>query len=414
MSSLLHPLCLLVAVAALLYELRALRRNPRDLPLAVLCGSLTLSALSFAASLPSVWAAIDGAVGVPNIAALVSQTCVMLFVASQMVFLILWSRDRTEARRMIRSRLAVIGAALTTMTVLFFMTASRSHANPTDFTRSYLDNGYYAAYLGTYIAIYTVSEIELARLCLSSAKIARGPWLRRGMRITAAGAVICLGYSVTRSLDLAEVWLGVHVPRPKSLPWIFGDIGAIFTMIGWTIPRWGPSLTRIRNSAADYHDRRRLYRLWHAICTAVPSVALDRTTSWWSDIVPRRDEELRLYRRVIEILDGTLLLRHQVTPSLADKIRQQLVARGYAGDRLAAATEAMVLRHAFQLVGQEPRRPDDHAAKGVDDLDRPESFADQVRWLRRVADAFADLPHGPLDDVRTSAVEPTGLERSKR
>lgn len=107
------------------------------------------------------------------------------------------------------------------------------------------------------------------------------------------------------------------------------------------------------------------------------------------DLLPPRDLHYSLYRRVIEIRDGQLILRTSL--SLADFSR---VARslGLPEDPTSPLGEALQVRAALS------RDPEERAeeAESPEIPARPpyEDFRDEVEWLTEVASSFTALGRG--------------------
>ncbi|MEV4443702.1 hypothetical protein AB0K09_32890, partial [Streptomyces sp. NPDC049577] len=112
MITFLHGLGAVAAWAGLFYKCRALRKDSRDPALIALCAVFALSGMSFFVSLPPVWVRVDGLTGVPNIAALLAQSCVMALLVAQWIVLTHWALPPERARRRARFQLGFCAAAL--------------------------------------------------------------------------------------------------------------------------------------------------------------------------------------------------------------------------------------------------------------------------------------------------------------
>jgi hypothetical protein len=60
--------------------------------------------------------------------------------------------------------------------------------------------------------------IDICRLCWRFAGVCGGPWLRRGLRITAVGSVFAVLYCIDKVLYLFGYWLGRHPPASARSP----------------------------------------------------------------------------------------------------------------------------------------------------------------------------------------------------
>src|SRR5262249_18170300 len=147
--------------------------------------------------------------------------------------------------------------------------------------------------LGSFLLVYVIGfGISLATLAWRSSALARRvarteprkPWLRRGLRTSATGAVIALGYCVGKTGLVAGSWLGAH-PTVFSRGGIVGACaGALIIAPGLTMPSWGPHLTAARQWFGRARSYRRLYPLWKLIYDAVPDVALQPRISRAQDL----------------------------------------------------------------------------------------------------------------------------------
>ncbi|MGK5629357.1 MAB_1171c family putative transporter [Streptomyces sp. URMC 123] len=389
MNAWLHPVCAVVAWLALAYKLTALRRSPRDNALIALCCVLGFSALSFTLSHPYVWRHVDRLVGVPNGAALLAMTCVMLLVASQQIVLEFWAHPPRRAWRGARLRMLTTALVLTTLVTLFSL-MSPEEQRPKDFTLHYADHPLYAAYLLIYICAYAAGEIEVGRLAWRYAKVSHRLWLRRGLRLIAVGAWVTLGYSAIRITNIVGAPFGVSMRGWEPVAWICGDIGALLTLVGWTLPGWGHHLTAPHRWVRAGVQYRRLTPLWSALCAAVPAIALPAPRAGLWRAIGIRTLEFKLYRRVVEIRDGQLALRAYADPEVARTATRLGEAAGLDEHRVRAITEAAQLTFALRAHGlrasagpvPEPR------VTGPERAD----LAEETAWLVDVARAFARCP----------------------
>ncbi|WP_327679892.1 MAB_1171c family putative transporter [Kitasatospora sp. NBC_00458] len=143
-----------------------------------------------------------------------------------------------------------------------------------------------------------------------------------------------------------------------------------------------PSLAEYQQKRATARQADRIAPLWRLLQTATPEVALPLPEE-----LRRNNPRLRLYRYVIEIRDSALALEGHVGAAHPAAASAGLEAAGLTGDRLAAAIEAVLLRHAVscELAGRHGRfgsRPE-----GREDLD----LDAEIRWFERVA-AVVELP----------------------
>lgn len=161
---------------------------------------------------------------------------------------------------------------------------------------------------------------------------------------------------------------------------------------GWTIPSWGIHITRALGWIRSYRSYLRLRPLWWALYQASPDIALDPPRSRPRDLIPPRDPHYSLYRRVIEIRDGQMMLRTSL--SLADFSR---VARSLElpEDPTSPLGEALQVRAVLSRPAEERAEQAD-ASDASDVPARPpyEDFRDEVEWLTKVASSFTALGRG--------------------
>jgi len=388
-NSVLYPIAAVVAWAAAGYKLRDLIRNPREPALIALSGAFVALAVTFTLSTPVVWVAVDRWAGFPNLVTLLSQGCVMVFAATVQVLLLFWSYPPERAWPKARRRLIAAGIVVTLMVGLF-LSAPRTEERPTDFVARYAGEPHIAAYLLIYIAAFAVVQTELTVLCLRYARAGGRPWLRRGLRITAAGAVLGLVYCVARLADVIGAPMGLDPMRWEVVARLSAGLGVLLPPIGWTIPSWGPRLSAVGGWFGRYRAYRRLYPLWAALYAATPDIALDPPASALADRLTLRDLKFRLYGRVIEIRDGHLALRAYLDPAVAEAARREGEAAGLDDERLRALVVAAQLRAALDAKarGATPAEPVDEP------LGRPggADLSDEIASLVRTSVAFARSP----------------------
>jgi hypothetical protein len=102
-NDVLYPVVAAIAWAAFLFRLVGLRRS-RDPAAVALCISFCFLGMVYIVSTPVVWVALDNTVGVPNLAALLSQCFVIVYTGSVQAMLLFWFYPRPEAWRNIRTQ----------------------------------------------------------------------------------------------------------------------------------------------------------------------------------------------------------------------------------------------------------------------------------------------------------------------
>jgi hypothetical protein len=375
MKAVIFPLCAALAFAVLVPRLWVLRRNWRNPPLAALCSLLFLVTTLFTLSVPAVSAWIDAVTGLPNLAAFCIHGAIVTASFSMHGLTIFWTYPLTEAWPRLRRQLVVLGIVLTIMLGLFL------GAGITDRQEHYLldnvRNPVVAVYVVFFVAVLARGQVAIALGCWRYARVAQEPWLRRGLRFVAAGAVAGMGYSATRLANVGGGYAGLDVTKIEVLVPVSAVVATFLTVIGLTLPLAGPRASRL---AAGYRAYRSLAALWRPLYVANPEIALNPPRA--RDLFRLGDIDYRVYRRVIEIHDGRLALRRWIGEADLTAARER--AQGLTGDDRDAAVEAMVLRAGLDAkhAGCPPDTP---APLGARDHD---GFAAEVAWLRRVAEAF--------------------------
>ncbi|WP_026425216.1 MAB_1171c family putative transporter [Actinokineospora inagensis] len=359
MNGLLYPLCAGIAWVSLLFKLPALLRRTGG-PAAVAVGFFYLfMGVTFTISDPRVWAALDRVTGVSNLSLLLSQGSVIGVAASQLAALTFWARDPDQAHPVVRRQIWGFAAVFLAMAALF-TAADLTEEDTTTAAVRFSGQGLYSVYLMLYVTAFAVTEYLIVVRCLRYARAVDGRWLPRGLRLAAIGAGGGLAYVVARYADVLAGPLGVDPQRWELVARLGAGLGGICTLIGWSLPGWGPQLGALRGRWRDYRSYQALYPLWVAVTRANPELALDPGAGRRAV----RDLNFRLHRRVIEIQDGLRWLR-PAFPSPDETGRRAAVA-------IAAAL----------------RSPG-----GTMSVWNPDEETDTA-WLVRVAQAFDALPKG--------------------
>ncbi|MDJ0467063.1 hypothetical protein QMK30_37690 [Streptomyces sp. H27-C3] len=310
-------------------------RTDRSVTQLALIANFAFLTIIYTVSTPTVWVATSETVGIVNFSGLFTQGCVILLTACEQIILLHLSHDRETAWRKARPRLACLAVVLGVMAVLF-SAATSVHENPNDFAVTKAQ--FYPAYLIVYLTAYSVSQLDVGIMCWRYTKIAPSPWLRRGLYCIALTLPFVFIYSGSRYADVVAGQFGVsgHAWEPVA-QWAVA-IAAIIKTIGWTLPDWGPHLSRIWRRVDDRRAYRELAPVHVALTTQVPGpvLQLDATA----------DLPTRLYRRMVEIRDAQWSLRPWMHPSVTISAAQLCDEVGLTGNDRAAVIEAAVLKAA--------------------------------------------------------------------
>ncbi|MGW1806926.1 MAB_1171c family putative transporter [Streptomyces sp. NPDC002078] len=380
----LHPLCAIAAWAAFFYKIRALSRARDEVALRALCFVLGASALSFTVSLPAIWGELNRWSGIPGLAPLALQACVMSFAVGQQVLLAYWMEPPAGARKRLVRRFVLIGIAAVGMFGLFLLSVVGSHLSTAALAAG---RPYRLACSLVYNVVYAAVETEVAILCLRYARVSYH-WLRRGLVVAATGAVLTLSYSGIGIVDACVEYGHLSPVSWEDLVWTLGDAGALCKIIGWTIPGWGPRIWPVADWLRKYRQYRTLYPLWCAVHRAVPGVALQPDNSLMSRVLVLWGLEFKLYRRVIEIRDGILAVRHRVAAGVTRTALEQGCAAGLSGNDLLAVVQAAQLASALESYETGGRGEGDVMIDGPPRT----SFQEELTWIVKLSEVFNRCP----------------------
>jgi hypothetical protein len=223
----------------------------------------------------------------------------------------------------------------------------------------------YAAYLG---AVLMSAAVALIRLIRSAA--------RRLLRMALTVALLVSVFGVAYAVCMAAYLASYHLGGPLS-PASEGPLARTLYLLataaflaGIAIPPIGQWLEAAAGWCRRYHQYQRLFPLWQALYTAMPSIAIDPRPTRPASLLTVRGLSFHLYRRVIEIRDGQLLLRPFGLP-----------APDGPPDAVAAAS-AIRAALAAQAAGSA------RSTTGTDVTALPRDLGEEVRWLTAVSAAY--------------------------
>jgi hypothetical protein len=115
------------------------------------------------------------------------------------------------------------------------------------------------------------------------------------------------------------------------------------------MPAWGQRLgiPAVYRWISGYQTHRQLYPLWSALYRASPEIGLSPVRSALTDVLTIRDLDFRLYRRIVEIRDGSLALRQYFEPWVARRAKELSRSAGLSEDECQAVIEAASLAAAM-------------------------------------------------------------------
>ncbi|MFF2557521.1 MAB_1171c family putative transporter [Nocardia sp. NPDC058058] len=282
-----------------------------------------------------------------------------------------------NARRVILVNVAVVLALI----ALFFAAPVHDRAHATDFDYHYATVPLVEVFLGIYLCAYTLALLRIVLLCRAwLPHVREQPWLRRGLLLLVIGSVIAIGYSIGKIAALIAARADIDARRLNiEIAPAFASVGAAIMLLGYLCPSLLPqAMAAVQRTRA----LPRLRPLWLALRTAAPEVAEAAP-------VARRAARDRLYRRVIEIRDGLLLLQPHLSPEITARAIE--IVDGMPG-RIAdreAAVEAARIALALEAFG----RGDTPVDRG-EIFRRPAkpTFLGEITWLGAVSDAYRKYP----------------------
>jgi hypothetical protein len=217
-----------------------------------------------------------------------------------------------------------------------------------------------------------------AVLCLRQARRAPDRMLRVGLTLVAAGVLAAMCYITIKTVVAISFRaefsfaFGREYAMSKALP----TIAHLLVLGGVVVPAVASWVRR----RAQY---RRLAPLWLALYRAAPQIALEPPRRR----IPVFPTRLALYRQVVEIRDGLLLLRPYRSADVVDAARDRAAGAGLRDERLETAVEAATVAAALDAHERDapPSRPDDAVTGGRD-------LTSDIEYLCRLADAFREQP----------------------
>ncbi|MEV5596767.1 MAB_1171c family putative transporter [Streptomyces sp. NPDC052496] len=386
-----YPIAALACWIAFAYTLvPLLRGHRRNAGLTALCVSFGCQGMYLSMSTPVRWTGtLFGTITWYNVSV---QLWIIAVLASQQILLIHWMYPRDEARARARRRMLLLAVVPVTMVVLFFLATLQGP--PRNVFKHPGDQPFFVAYQAAYLTAFVIGKVLVARACRHFAKLTDHAWVRRGLRIAAAGAVVELVYPAGRYADVFLTQYGWNPLRWSDVSRTTLTIGMVLNIVGWTAPLWGPRVSAARSWLADYRSYRQLRPLWLALHQAHPEISLPSSTG--SDLSALYDLRFHLHRRVIEIRDGCLALRghHGVPGAVLSP------GRG-AAEKRHAELEAAHIAAALAAGPRVPELVPEGRAEALPHEDLPGTdsapvpaaggpdFSADVAWLVQVSRAFA-------------------------
>jgi hypothetical protein len=396
-----------LAWAGVAYKLPAYWRNRHDPAVRAFWLSLLFLALALTVLLPPLAKWIDEIAGIGNLSRLLGNCVVLIAAWAVQVFVFLnldYRRDGARARIRLASW-SLVGV-LVGMTGLFIL--APVHHEAADFWQRYGMAPFMLEYRVLYLAYLGLAVINIVRHSWHYAGIADRPSLALGLRFVAIGGLLGGGYVVHETLRAAALIVGLHssVLESDTITRMLIASSVALMVAGVTMPAWGPrfGIPDLYERFSRYRSHRQLFPLWKTLYRANPEIALLRPRSTLIDALMIRDLDFRLYRRVVEIRDGTLALRPYFDSNMVERAKELSRAAELPDDESHATIEAASIAAALQArmydqpvrVGNSPTPTSFESHGGAD-------VASEADVLVRVARCYR---HSPI--VRAIVAETKG------
>ncbi|MER5458576.1 MAB_1171c family putative transporter [Micromonospora sp. NPDC002389] len=340
-----HIAALVVAVAAFVVKLGALRRDPSNPRVLASLGICLGCGVAVTAGWAPVHSGIDGLSGVPNLAKPVEHGAALV-TATAIQFLFLHLGDPQRARRSMRRRWLFFAVVATVMVTMFWA-ADFPESEPMHFAERYGDMPQVIVYMLAFLAYLGVSVVDILRMSLGYARFA-GTRLKVVMRLLSAGAFFGAAFVAHKALFLAWKLAGTTPAWSEPLAsQSLVTLSVVLICSSFVLSTVWKTVDGLR----AWPRRRALYRdlhpLWHLLYRAVPSIALHpprrpERNPWWVWGVGQR-----LYRRCVEIGDG-LQAVGPPDPRVVAQARRRAAEAGGDEARVTAVGEAAGILDAVQ------------------------------------------------------------------
>ncbi|GGU06309.1 hypothetical protein [Streptomyces coeruleorubidus] len=146
------------------------------------------------------------------------------------------------------------------MITFFFLGDVSDGEHHVDFDVYYAETPYITQFLLIYGVLFVVGMTGPTRMCCRYATAVDRPWLRRGLRTVAVGALVGQGYAMPKVISLIWDLLGtspLHFISVNVAP-MCASISAWLFAVGFTMPAWGVGVDTARERISQYRAYRRL------------------------------------------------------------------------------------------------------------------------------------------------------------
>ncbi|MBT2528509.1 hypothetical protein J7E91_24615 [Streptomyces sp. ISL-99] len=331
-----------------------------------------LWAVTFTMGVPALRRVIDAAVGLASFTNLPVHMLSLCAMGALFAFI----REATGAREHPRAWLRWILLGLAEAGLVAAFSATPLPDGESDLltaTRSPMITVYWMIFLG-YVGYGVASAI---RLCWRYGRQASPGPPRTSMQLLGLASCFGLVYVVHRLAYLAVAaagWTGNGTPGVAGTTQVLLACTLLLLVASVLWPSLAEQARRLRLR----RQTRAVRSLWQLLTAATPDVILPLPGGL------RRDDELVLYRYVIEIRDSALALSRHVSAEHRATARTAVADAGLADDDLDAAAEAALLLFAVRAerTGLPPRLAEHALVQESGDLDA------EAAWLGKVAEAI--------------------------
>jgi hypothetical protein len=377
----------LVAGAAAIFKLHALWRDPGNSATRYLCLTLIALAAALTVSITAPHALINRILE-GNAARFVDNALTVAAAFGVQGVLNHLVHAPVLARRRMRRAVAAALGALGAMAALFVL--APVHRPVLDFAGAYGSEPLFVAYLLVYLGYLGSALAGILRLTSRYTRHAERTFLRLGLRLIEIGAGCGLLYVGYKGAYFVLLAFGHHTLGVESLvSTALAGAAALFVTIGATIPAWGQSLARTGRRLSQQHAYRRLRPLWADLTAVAPDITLTPVSTRLASL-RLRDAGIQLYRRVIEIYDGRMVLRPYLDAAVAARAAAFAQDAGLAGSDAAAVVEAARLAAGIDAMKRDARATDEDLA--LPPAPGGTSLSAEAAWLIVVTRAYRRSP----------------------
>ena len=359
------------------YKLRDLSRDRRNPALRALCVLLLAFAVAITVGLPPVYQSIPLIMTNPSSVRLIQH---LLAVVAAFAMRVLLNRITGNTRPAYRFWVFYTAVTLIALVVFFVLAPVGDDAD--DFVGHYASAPFVIEYLLVFLVYILISLADVFVSSVRNAREVSAGLLRAGLRLLACAGFVGMLYALHKAGYALATRLGLTLPWPEGpVSTVFICVAALLFIVGATVAGWGRKLVALRQRFHRYRAYRRLRPLWSAIHDEMPNIALitprTRTETW-------QTADFLLYRRIIEIRDGTLALRPYLDDQITALARERAVEAGLSATERDAVAEAATLAAALRARSENRVSADVPAAR----RDSPTDLDGEARWLTAVSDAY--------------------------